>query len=200
MKTNPNRFWFIVIALAWTFDFLFWKKPFGVNFVIFVTLCLTTGIFLLRADGLRLSPRSNLLLFPIAFLSALTFFRLEPMTVFLSVVMTLSLMGVFAMTYLGGRWLHYGLLDYLFGYFRLAGSMIVRPLGFAADVFDAPPGSEGYSPLRRLNLVTWNDPAAARELKSVTEVLEAEANGEVAIEQPGVVINMPFVVWDGGKR
>ena len=142
MKTNANRFWFIVIALGWVFDFLFWKKPFGVNFVIFVVLCLATGIFLLRADGLRLAPRSSLLLVPIAFLAALTFFRLEPMTVFLSVVMTLFLMGVFAMTYLGGRWLHYGLLDYLFGYFRLAGGMLTRPLGFAADVKrDQPEGS-----------------------------------------------------------
>ncbi len=74
------------------------------------------------------------------------------------------------------------------------------PLGFAPDVFDNPPGAEGYTPLRRLNLVTWADPAAARELKSAANVLAAEAAGEVIIEQPGVVINMPFVVWDGGKR
>ena len=147
MKANPNRFWFIVIALGWSFDFLFWNKPFGVNFVLFVALCLLTGIYLLRTDGLRLSPRSSLLLFPIAFLAILTFFRLEPMTVFLSVVMVLSLMGVFAMTYLGGRWLHYGLLDYLFGYFRLAGSMIARPLGFAADVKRDQPSAG--SPKRR---------------------------------------------------
>ena len=142
MKANLNRFWFIVILLGWVFDFLFWKKPFGVNFVIYITLCLATGIFLLRADGLRLTPRSSLLLFPIAFLTAMTFFRLEPMTVFLSVLMTIFLMGVFAITYLGGRWMHYGLLDYLFGYFRLFGSMIARPLGFAADVKrDQPEGS-----------------------------------------------------------
>lgn len=142
MKANPNRFWFIVILLGWLFDFLFWKKPFGVNFAIFVTLCLVTGVFLLRADGLRLRPRSSLLLFPIAFLTALTFFRLEPMTVFLSVVMVIFLMGVFTMTYLGGRWMSYGLVDYLFGYFRLFGSMIARPLGFAAEVKrDQPEGS-----------------------------------------------------------
>jgi len=74
------------------------------------------------------------------------------------------------------------------------------PLGFAPDVFDNPPGADGYSPLRRLNLVTWADPSAARELKSAAEVLDAQAAREVTIEQPGIVINMPFVVWDGGKR
>ena len=74
------------------------------------------------------------------------------------------------------------------------------PFGFQADVFDNPPGTEGYTPLRSLNVITWADGATARELKSVAEVLEAESNGELTIEQPGVVINMPFVVWDDGQR
>ena len=74
------------------------------------------------------------------------------------------------------------------------------PFGFQADVFDNPPGTDGYTPLRRLNVITWAEGTTARELKSVAEVLEAESNGELGIEQPGVVINMPFVVWDGGQR
>ena len=74
------------------------------------------------------------------------------------------------------------------------------PFGFQADVFDNPPGTDGYTPLRRLNVITWEEGSTSRELKSVAEVLEAESNGELGIEQPGVVINMPFVVWDGGQR
>lgn len=74
------------------------------------------------------------------------------------------------------------------------------PLGFQADVFNNPPGSEGYSPLRAVILVKWADGATARELRSETEVLQAEADGEVTITQSGVVVNMPFIVWDGGKR
>ncbi len=74
------------------------------------------------------------------------------------------------------------------------------PLGFAADVFDSPPGMDGYTPLRRLVLVTWANPASARVLKSAAEVVDAAATSEVTLEEPGVVINMPFVVWDGGKR
>ena len=74
------------------------------------------------------------------------------------------------------------------------------PFGFQSDVFDNPPGTDGYTPLRRLNAVTWADPAKARELTSVADILSAEAAGELTIDQPGVVINMPFVVWDGGKR
>jgi hypothetical protein len=74
------------------------------------------------------------------------------------------------------------------------------PFGFQADVFGTPPGTDGYSPLRNINAVTWTDPAKARELKSVAEVMAAKDAGEVTIAQPGVVVNMPFVVWDGGKR
>jgi hypothetical protein len=48
--------------------------------------------------------------------------------------------------------------------------------------------------------VKWADAAKARELKSAAEVLAAQKAGEVTITQPGVVVNMPFVVWDGGKR
>ncbi len=74
------------------------------------------------------------------------------------------------------------------------------PFGFQPDVFDNPPGTDGYSPLRWLNTVAWVDPAKARELTSAADVLAAEAAGELKIEQPGVIINMPFIVWDGGKR
>jgi len=140
MKTNPNRFWVIVILLGWSFDFLFWKKPLGINFAIFVTLCLATGIFLLSWDGLRFSRRAGLLLLPIAFLAVMTFIRLEPMTVFLSITMVLFLMGIFTLTYLNGEWTRYTLLDYGFGYLRLFGSMIARPLGFVSESRHLPSG------------------------------------------------------------
>jgi hypothetical protein len=120
VKSNPNRFWIIVILLGWSFDFLFWEKPLGVNFTIFVILCLVTGIVLLRADGLRLSRGAGLLLFPVAFLATM-------------ILMTFFLMGVFALTYRSGEWIRYSLLDYVFGYLQLAGSMIARPIGFAAE-------------------------------------------------------------------
>ena len=72
--------------------------------------------------------------------------------------------------------------------------------GLQPSVFDNPPGTEGYSPLRRINMVTWIDETKARELKTAAEVLEAAEAGELTIQQPGVVINAPFIVWDGGQR
>lgn len=134
MKTDPNRFWTIVILLGWTFDFLFWNKPLGINFALYLTLCTGTGILLLRADGLRPARRSSLLLAPLALLGGMTFFRLEPMSVFLAIAMSLFLLGTLAITYLSGEWLRFGPQDYFGGYLRLLGSLLARPLGFAAQV------------------------------------------------------------------
>lgn len=74
------------------------------------------------------------------------------------------------------------------------------PFKYQPDVFDNPPGQPGYTPLRALNLVTWKQPDKARELKSAREVTEALARGEINIEQPGVVINMPLITWPDGRR
>ena len=43
----------LVLLLGWIFDFLFWQKSLGVNFAIFLTLCLLTGFLLLLSRGLR---------------------------------------------------------------------------------------------------------------------------------------------------
>ena len=74
------------------------------------------------------------------------------------------------------------------------------PFKYQPDVFDNPPGSEGYRPLRALALVTWKNEQAARVLKSEREVKAAEQAGQVVIERPGVVVNMPLVTWPGGRR
>lgn len=74
------------------------------------------------------------------------------------------------------------------------------PLGFQADVFDAPPGTEGYSPLRAVSLVTWVNRGEAQVLESADAVLQAQDRRLVTIEQPGVVVNMPLTRWPGGER
>ena len=74
------------------------------------------------------------------------------------------------------------------------------PLGFQPDVFDNPPGTQGYTPLRKIIFVTWNDETKARELKSLAEVLDLEKAGELTLETSNVVVNMPFVTWPGGER
>lgn len=74
------------------------------------------------------------------------------------------------------------------------------PFGFQPDVFDHPPGTPGYSPLRAVHLVRWKDEALARLVRSAAEVRAADARGELTIVPSGVVVNMPFLTWPGGRR
>jgi len=69
------------------------------------------------------------------------------------------------------------------------------PLGFQPDIFDSVPGDDSYSPLREINLVTWDEDSEPRQLDSVDELLDAEENGELIIEESGIVVNMPILVW-----
>ncbi len=134
MKKHSNLLWITAVVLGWLFDFLFWKKPAGINFAIYAVLCLIAGLFLLRMDEKPIARRSLWLIPLILFFAAVTFVRTEPMTAFLGVLFTLFLMGVLAITFASGRWLAYSLADYVSGFFKLAGSMIVRPLSFNAEI------------------------------------------------------------------
>lgn len=74
------------------------------------------------------------------------------------------------------------------------------PFGFQPDVFDSPPGSKDYTPLRKIVLLTWKNASEARELRSATEVEQAISKGQLAVERPGVVVNMPLLTWPAGRR
>lgn len=74
------------------------------------------------------------------------------------------------------------------------------PLGFQPDVFDAPAGSDGYTPLRRLLLLTRQSGSEPRLLTSAEQVEAAIRSGEVTEEPAGVVVNAPFLTWPGGRR
>lgn len=73
------------------------------------------------------------------------------------------------------------------------------PFGFQIDIFDSVPDDEAYTPLRRPNVVTWNEDASPRILKSVEELRDAEDAGEVTIEPTDVVVNAPVVDWPDGS-
>ncbi len=134
MNQHPNRLWIVALALGWAFDFLFWMKPAGINFAIFVTLCMVGGLYLLLSNGLRPAPRSLWLLAPLAFFAVISFVRREPLTAFLAYTLTLTAMSVFAVTYLGGRWMQYSLGDYFKNAFLLIASQLSKPIAFMAEV------------------------------------------------------------------
>ncbi|MDQ3840238.1 MAG: hypothetical protein M3297_13335 [Thermoproteota archaeon] len=79
------------------------------------------------------------------------------------------------------------------GYLFLNGVKGDGPNGFQLPVANAVPGDQDYSPIWESNFVTWNDNATARELKSVEEILAAQSNGELTIDETDVIVNSPAV-------
>lgn len=101
------------LLLAWLYDLLFWGKPDGISFPVFVALALAVGFYLARRNGVRAARRSLWLLAPIALFAIMSILRLEPFSLFLSRAFTLFLMALLAASFLGGRWTEYGLSDFM---------------------------------------------------------------------------------------
>ncbi len=131
--------WITVLVLGLLFDILFWKQAPGINFAIYAVACLGGAFLVLGMNGFKPSWKALLLLLPILFFAAMTFIRLEPLSMFLAYAFTLALMGMLAFSYLGGGWTSFGLADHLLNYLRLLGSMIARPLMFLAERRKAVP-------------------------------------------------------------
>jgi hypothetical protein len=131
---RPNRLWVIVLLLGWVFDFLFWSQPIGINFALFSVICLVSGFYFLYQEGYRPARNSKWLLLPFGFFVIITFWRREPLTIFLAYTFTIFSISLLANTYLGGYWMQYGLSDYFLKLSLLIGSMISRPIDFFAQV------------------------------------------------------------------
>jgi len=128
--------WVVLTAasLGWVLDFLFWKQGLGVNFAIYAVACLGGGLLVMQRTRQRIAA-SEVWLAPLILIFAVsTFVRAEPLTLFLSVLLTLLLMAMLAATYLGGGWLRFDLLDHAAAFWRLVRSMLVRPLGFLGEI------------------------------------------------------------------
>ncbi len=132
MKKNPNLLWITAFLLGWLFDLLFWKQSIGINFLIYSLLCIAGGLLILWLAELRPAKSLLWLVPPLLFFMAIPFIRTEPMTVFLSVLFTVILGGLLAVSFLGGRWYRYSLSDYVGRFGRLLGSMLIEPAVFHA--------------------------------------------------------------------
>ena len=127
MQGKSGRIWIVALILGWVFDFLFWKHAPGVNFAIFVLFCLAGGFYVMRMDGIKPAYSSLLLVIPILFFTVSTFVRQDMLSLFLAVISTLFLMILLVTTYTGGRWISFGLADYIVSTLRLGVGAISKP-------------------------------------------------------------------------
>jgi hypothetical protein len=124
----------LVLALGIAFDLLFWKQSIGINFGVFVAICVVAGATFLTIEGYRPSRTALLLVIPTCLFVLSTFVREEPLTRFLAFTFTFFLLGVFASSYLRGRWPQYNLTDYAGRLLDLIGSTFSRQLSYFNEV------------------------------------------------------------------
>jgi hypothetical protein len=108
---NKHLFWIFALLAAISFDILFWERPFGINFFIFILLAAFGGLIPTWMEKIHIPWTSYLLLVPLAFFSVMTFIRAEPFTTAVNVLVTLSALAFFLMTLRNGAWYRYSLRD-----------------------------------------------------------------------------------------
>jgi hypothetical protein len=108
---NKHLFWIFALLAAISFDILFWERPFGINFFIFILLAAFGGLIPTWMEKIHIPWTSYLLLVPLAFFSVMTFIRAEPFTIAVNALVTLSALAFFLMTLRNGAWYRYSLRD-----------------------------------------------------------------------------------------
>ena len=66
-------------------------------------------------------------------------------------------------------------------------------MGFQASIASTNAGDEAYSPLWRIQTLTWKDPVQAQFLTSLKDLTEYTKQVVLKAEIAGVVVNCPFV-------
>jgi hypothetical protein len=117
---NASRALIAALLIGFSVDFLFYSKPLGLSFPLFVAF--SASLLLLLAVLERAWPAlsSLWLSIPIGAFAALVYVRAEPLTTFVNVAMTLALGVLWARTFYHGQLFRFGLLDYAVN-FLLAG-------------------------------------------------------------------------------
>jgi len=116
---RPKCLLIIVSSMAFLFDLLFWRKSFGVSFVIYVCILLVAAFGYSYYERKFPAHSSLLLSVPIGLFSVMTIIRLEPVTRSVNFLITLTLLMVLAYSYRLGNWWLYRLGDYFVLPFKL---------------------------------------------------------------------------------
>ncbi len=111
----------IALLLGLGVEILFYSHPLGINFPIWAALSAAALFITARLEGVQPSRWEWLLVIPILFLSVMAAMRLEPLTVFLSVVGTWMLFALWVRVFRAGRLIDFGWLDF-------AAAVIIPPL------------------------------------------------------------------------
>ena len=113
MPNHPQRFWLAAFLVAWSADFLFWKKPLGVSFVIFVALVIAAGLWMALSEKMKPVWTAPILAGVALLAAGMNVWRSEPLTRGLNGFLAFGLLGLLVLTLRVNTWLRFGVVNYL---------------------------------------------------------------------------------------
>lgn len=130
---NATRILWTSVIMGLVFDLLFWNKPLGVSYFIFVLVVTIAGFTLAWMENIKPSVYSWLIAIMGLGFSAMTFLRQEPFTNFINALLSLICLAFLALTFSSGLWIRYSVADVVAGILRLAGSALAAGSGLLAS-------------------------------------------------------------------
>ena len=113
MIKNTSRFLIPGLLIAWLVDFLFYKKPFGLAFTLWVFIAVAALFIISYLEKVKPHWLSYLLGAFVIALSSASFLRMEPFTQVVSALASLALLILLTITFRTGYWPYFRLLDYV---------------------------------------------------------------------------------------
>jgi hypothetical protein len=113
-STFRHPLWLAIAALVLgvSVEVLFDGHPLGISLPIWATLCILALLAMATREGVRLKWPETGLVVLILFFSTMVFLRLEPLTVFLNLALTLALFALWVRTFRHEKLTDFGWLDF----------------------------------------------------------------------------------------
>lgn len=115
------------LGLGVAVEVLFYGHPPGISFFLWAGLCAAAAFLLSRGIPARIAPSAWLPVFGVLFFSAILFFRQEPLTVFLAVVLTFFFLALLVRIFRFGNLRRFGWIDLVVSFFWVPIEAWIRP-------------------------------------------------------------------------
>ena len=146
-ETQPFRYslglTIAALVLGLSVELLFDGHPLGISFPVWAVLCIAALLGMARLEGIRAARPELVLVIPIFFFAGMVFLRLEPLTVFLNMIITLALFALWVRTFRRGRLIEFGWVDYGLALILIPLEAWIRPWPVAQVAWKQVAGERG---------------------------------------------------------
>lgn len=124
---RPLSITLFAFALGIAFEILFFNHPLGISIFLIALLCILGMQFAARQEKANQTRDGWLLGGMILFFAGMCALRLEPMTVFLNLVLVMGVFALWVRTFRAGRLFHFGWLDFIVTWITVPVEAWIRP-------------------------------------------------------------------------